>query len=134
MLSYIKNNSLERHVSFYGWVLQQKLQAVLAQSDILMVSSKQETLPMVIAEAMSAGKVVVSSNVGGIPEMVTHGEDGFLYNISAVENVLLILEQLHNNNILVQQIQARAKRKAMDTYHCDIVAQKTIAFYKLLLQ
>ncbi len=134
VLAFIKKNNLEGHVKLYGWITQPKLQEVLSQSDILIVSSKQETLPMVIAEAMSAGKVVICSTVGGIPEMVTDGKDGFLFNISTTENIISILEQLYNNNTLVQQIQTSARERAIDTYHCDKIAQKTISFYKLLLK
>lgn len=134
VLSYIKDNQLEKNVTFYGWVPQQKLKSILSESDILMVSSKQESLPMVIAEAMSAGKVVVSSITGGTSEMITNGVDGFLYNISAIENVLPILEKLYDNDKLVCQIQGKAKQKAMATYHCNMVAQKTIAFYKSVLK
>ena len=133
VLAFIKNNNLEEYITMYGWVSQEKLKEVMAQSDILIVSSKQETLPMVIAEAMSAGKVVVCATVGGIPEMVHHGEDGFLFNTFAVENVLPVLEKLYNNNTLIQQIQTNARKKAIKTYHCDIVAQKTISFYQSLL-
>jgi glycosyltransferase involved in cell wall biosynthesis len=130
VLTFIKENQLEEYVTLYGWQTQQKLQQVLAQSDILIMSSKQETLPMVIAEAMSAGKVVVSSTVGGIPEMVKHEEDGFLFELSSVNNAVSILENLYNNDILMKQIQTKARKRAIETYHCDKVAQKTISFYK----
>ncbi len=134
ILSFIKNNQQEQYVTLHGWQSQQKLQEVLAQSDILIVSSKQETLPMVIAEAMSAGKVVVCSTVGGIPEMVKDGEDGFLFNIATIENALTILENLYNNNLVITSIQKKARNSAIDRYHCDKVAQKTISFYNQLLQ
>ena len=134
VLLFIKDNQLEKNVTFYGWVPQQKLRSILTESDILMVSSKQESLPMVIAEAMSAGKVVVSSITGGTPEMITNGVDGFLFNTSSVENVISILEELYDNDKLIYQIQMKAKQKAMASYHCDIVAQKTISFYKSVLR
>ena len=134
VLKFIKVNNLEKYIKLYGWITQEKLQEVLSQSDILIVSSKQETLPMVIAEAMSAGKVVICSSVGGIPEMVTHEKDGYLFNVSATENVIPILEKLYNNNKLVQQIQTAARERAIQTYHGDKVAQKTISFYKLLIK
>ena len=133
VVNFIKENGLESIVTFYGWVSQQKLQSIMANSDILVVSSKQETLPMVIAEAMSAGKVVVASDVGGISEMVTHEEDGFVFDIADVGNVIPILEKLYNNNTILQRMQTAARKKAMETYHCDMVAKKTIMFYNSFL-
>ncbi len=127
---YIKANNLDSFINFHGWTPQQQVQKIMGQSDILVMSSTQETLPMVIAEAMSAGKVVVASNVGGISEMVTHQENGFVFDIENIENLTTILKKLHNNYPLMQQIQIAARKKAMETYHCDIVAKKTISFYK----
>jgi glycosyltransferase involved in cell wall biosynthesis len=130
VINFIKENGLESFVTFYGWVSQQKLQLIMTNSDILVVSSKQETLPMVIAEAMSAGKVVVASDVGGISEMVTHEEDGFVFDIADVVNVIPILERLYNNNAILQRMQTAARKKAIETYHCNTVAKKTIMFYR----
>ena len=132
VLSFVKNNELEACIRFNGWLTQTKLQNELAVSDIIMVSSKQESLPMVIAEAMSAGKVVVSSITGGTPEMITDNTDGFLFDLTYKENALYILEKLYNNNPLIQKIQLKARQKALSTYYCDRVADKTIDFYRVL--
>lgn len=134
VLKFIKNNQLEEYLTLYGWQSQKKLQEVLTKSDILIVPSKQETLPMVIAEAMSAGKVVLCSSVGGIPEMVIHGDNGFLFDISSIDSPLSILQNLYNNDALIHQVQVKARSAAMETYHCDKVAQKTISFYQSVSQ
>ena len=87
---------------------------------------------MVIAEAMSAGKVVVSSITGGTPEMITDNIDGFLFDLLRKEKVISILEKLYDNNLLIQKIQVKAREKAVSLYHSDRVAKKTIDFYELL--
>jgi len=51
---------------------------LLAALDILMISSYSESFPNAILEAMSMGKPVIATNVGGIPELVEEGETGFL--------------------------------------------------------
>ena len=134
VVSFIQKNKLGEYITFHGWVNQQRVQQVLIQADILVVSSKQETLPMVIAEAMSAGKVVVSTTAGGIPEMVEDGVDGFLYALPDVEGLVSMLQKLYNNTSLVLQIQARARKKAMQTYGSKEVAERTISFYQALLK
>jgi glycosyltransferase involved in cell wall biosynthesis len=133
VLDYIANNQLEHYIHFHGWLSQEKFQCELVKCDILMVSSKQESLPMVIAESMSAGKVVVSSITGGTPEMITDNINGFLFDLSQPAVAIEILERLYNNNGLMQSIQLAAKQTAISNYHSITVAEKTIEFYKSIL-
>lgn len=131
---YITDNNLQAYITFHGWVTQAAVKDILQQSDILVVSSKQESLPMVIAEAMCAGKVVASSNVGGVYQMITHQKDGFIFENSNPLNLANILQQLYQNNTLVQQIQTEAKITGKSTYDSTKVAEKTIEFYKKIIQ
>ena len=133
ILSYVKDNKLEDYVHFNGWVSQPEVLSHIAKADILVVSSKHESLPMVIAESMAAGKVVVASTVGGIPEMVQDQVNGFLYDLSEPEKLVNILSDLYNNNEKIKSISAKAKETAIERYQCENVARKTLAFYKQCL-
>lgn len=132
VLRFIENNNLKNVITLHGWTSQQDVQTVLVQSDILVLSSLQETLPMVIAESMSAAKVVVCTAVGGVPEMINNEKDGFLFDSSNVNNIVLILEKLYHNDSLIRQIQLTARNRAALNYHCEIVAKKTLQFYQSL--
>jgi glycosyltransferase involved in cell wall biosynthesis len=85
---------------------------------------------MVIAECMSAGKVVIASRVGGIPEMINHGVNGYLMDINQPETLIDVLDDLYNNESKVKMISEKAKADAVNKYHCKSVAERTIAFYK----
>ena len=61
---------------FLGW--RKDIEAVLAITDIFVLTSIREGLPNVVLEAMAAGKPVVASGVGGTPEAVVHGVTGFV--------------------------------------------------------
>ena len=132
ILGYVKNKGLSKYIKFHGWVSQATVVEVLTIADILVVCSKQETLPMVIAEAMAAGKVVVSSDVGGVSEMITDGIDGFLFDLENGQKLYEILSKLYDNYDDIKLLEKHAKERAFATCNCEIVAKKTLAFYQRL--
>jgi glycosyltransferase involved in cell wall biosynthesis len=130
---YIETNKLHNLINFRGWVNKTEVVNSIAQSDILVVSSQHESLPMVIAECMAAGKVVIASTVGGIPEMITHEKDGFLFSIYKKDDLSNLLQRLYNNNIEINKISVNARSRALNQYKADEVAMKTIQFYKKII-
>lgn len=66
----------------------------LSQMDIFVLSSKREGFPVAILEAMAAGRSVVATSVGGVREVITHGENGLIVppeNTDALTEALLYL-------------------------------------------
>ncbi len=80
----IVRHGLEEHVEMLGWLPQKDLQDIYSRSHIFLHPSElteendQEGVPNSMLEAMAAGLPVVATYHGGIPEAVTHGEDGYL--------------------------------------------------------
>ncbi|MDE3213351.1 MAG: glycosyltransferase family 4 protein [Bacteroidota bacterium] len=67
------------YCTFYGNVGDKdQLQEIYKQSDILLLTSAYEGLPIAVMEMMAFGKVIVSTAVGGIPDYIENGERGFL--------------------------------------------------------
>lgn len=133
IINYVQKNKLQNSVTFHGWVGQNVILNYLNNSDILVMTSMVETLPMVIAEAMAAGKVVVSSDVGGVPNMITHKKNGFIFSLNHPNYLYEILKTLYDNHYLMQSISMEARKFAHDSYHHHSVAQKTLLFYKSCL-
>lgn len=129
---YISDNRLDEQIQFHGWITQSAVMKVLEQSDILVVCSQHESLPMVIAESMAAGKTVVASAVGGIPEMIDHDKNGYLFNLTQPTQLEDILTDLHGNNKKIKKIGNQARIKA-SRYQNETVAKETILFYKHIL-
>ena len=63
-------------VKFFGW--RDDIETIMQIIDLLVLPSLNEGMGRVVVEAMAAGKPVVASNVGGIPDLVVHGQTGFL--------------------------------------------------------
>jgi L-malate glycosyltransferase len=67
---------VERHVSFLG--KQNHVERLIPLAHVLLMPSEMESFGLVALEGMACGVVPVATRVGGVPELITHGEDGFL--------------------------------------------------------
>jgi glycosyltransferase involved in cell wall biosynthesis len=81
------------NIRFEPGVTMQDAPAVIDACDVLLVPSRDEVTPMVILEAMAAGKIVVASRVGGVPEMIVPGETGLLFPAEDVAALAALLRQ-----------------------------------------
>jgi glycosyltransferase involved in cell wall biosynthesis len=81
-------HGLQQAISFVGET--KDVQLYLNKSDIFILPSKDEGLPMAIIEAMRSSLPIISTRVGGIPEMIEHGYNGILIepNAEALYHVL----------------------------------------------
>ena len=72
----IKKLNLEKQVVLTGW--RRDIPEILAASDVLVLNSRWEGLPVVVLEALSSGCPVVATATGGVAEVVLEGRTGFL--------------------------------------------------------
>jgi glycosyltransferase involved in cell wall biosynthesis len=73
---------LSSRVFFHGWVTPEQVQKVMASSDILVLPSLSEGLPVVGMQALAAGLAILGSDVGGISDVVQSGQNGFLVPVN----------------------------------------------------
>lgn len=91
---YVMENHLENYVNFLGWVDGEKKKKALENSQILILPSYNEGLPIAILEAISYGMPVIATNVGSIAEAVFEGENGFLVNPGDIDGYVNALQHL----------------------------------------
>jgi len=68
----------------FGAVDQRLMAQIMAASDVVALPSYKEGLPAILCEAMLSGRAIVATDVGGIPEIVTHGETGYVVPVADV--------------------------------------------------
>ena len=76
--TFIKEHGLESFVSYEGWIAGQKKIDCLNWEDVYILPSYNEGLPIAILEAMAYSHPVISTPVGGIPEVIETGKNGML--------------------------------------------------------
>ena len=89
--SFIQSNNLQSFVKFEGWVAGEKKEKLLNWADIFILPSYNEGLPIAILEAMSYNTAIISSPVGGIPEIINHKKNGMLVmpgNIKEIDEAM----------------------------------------------
>lgn len=130
----VSDNELAGQVTFYGWQTQEQILGVHEKCRIFVLPSQQETMPVVIGEAMALGKVVVASNVGAVSEMVTDKSSGFLFERNNIEQLCGLLRLLYNNKALIETVSNNAMDEAREKFHPESIASKTYDFYLKVLQ
>ena len=76
----IHTYNLEKNISLAGNASLDQMLALYSEASIMVMTSFQETAPLVISEAMATGTPVIASRISGIPAMVSENTSGFLIN------------------------------------------------------
>ena len=117
--------------SFVG--KQPKIVDYLSVADVLLLPSEQESFGLAALEAMACEVPVVASRVGGVPEVVTDGETGFLSEVGDIEKMSNDAARLLADVAFRQAMGKRARESALSRYRTEIVIPQYIDFYQRVL-
>lgn len=126
----IERNKITDKVVLLGHIDHTQLVQELAKASVFLLPSRQENAPMAIAEAMAAGIPVVAANRCGMPYMVEEGRTGFLIDPESTEQIADRLARLVTSQELCEQMGRASRCVAMERFHPQVVAEKTLAVYK----
>ncbi|HSI70126.1 MAG TPA: glycosyltransferase family 4 protein [Gillisia sp.] len=127
----LKDYNLEKKVFFTGYL--PNASNFLPQFDILSMSSQSEGLPQVIYEAAWHMVPVVSTDVGGIPEFISHNENGLLSPKNDAEKLAENIAVLLANPDLGKTFAARSYEKLQPQFTAEFMARETLQEYRKVL-
>lgn len=106
---------------------------ILSATNIFTLFSKWEGLPLSIIEAMYAGKPVISNDVGGISELITHEINGFLINDFDINKTADYLEVLLKDNTLLKDMGLLNMSKGKERFSLDKMVKEYDNLYKSIV-
>lgn len=121
---------LNQFVKFLG--ARDDVPALLKFADIFVLPSLQDNMPLSLIEAQLAGKAIVTSDAGGIPEMVKHGETGLIAPAGDSTVLLGHLKNLLENDTLTNSISSNAKQWGFEHWSMELMAERILTSYKNL--
>ncbi len=123
---------LEGRVLFLG--VRNDVPKLLAASDVLVLSSEYEGVPLTVLEAMAAGKPVIATAVGGVPELVEDGVTGILVPPRNPEALAQGILRLAKDADLRQRMGKAAQQWALERFDIARTAREYEALYLRLLR
>lgn len=106
---------------------------LLAASDIFMLPSHWEGLPVSVIEAMHAGMPIITTKVGGIPELVAHESEALLIDPAAPDQIATSVLRLADDPALRQALGTQARARAQGQFSISAMTRRIEAIYSELL-
>jgi len=128
----IKTLSVEDCVTYAGWVDGQLKTELLAAADVYILPSYNEGLPVSILEAMAYGLPVISTPIGGIPEVVREGINGFLVEPGNTQEIADRIGKMVNSRELAAEM-GKASLQTVKPFMADSVFPELDTIYASLL-
>ena len=127
----IEKLDLERNVKLEGLITRKELPIFLSNIDIYIQSSCTESAPITIKEAMAASLPIISTDVGGISEVIINGKTGFLIPYGSKEKFIKGLVQLIDMEPKKKrELGLNARQYALRHFSIDKLAKQNAEFYK----
>lgn len=117
-------------VTFAGWVSGAEKERLLQNADIFILPSHNEGLPVSLLEAMRLGIPVISTRVGGIPELIDEGVSGLLVTAGNVEEIASAISRFVEDQTFARLVGEEGMRRVKDEFSSSIGTQALNEIYE----
>jgi N-acetyl-alpha-D-glucosaminyl L-malate synthase BshA len=127
----VKELKLSGDVYFLGE--QDYLEPLFLCADLFLLPSEQESFGLTALEAMNCGVPVIAAEVGGLPEVIRHGETGFLFPVGEIKNMAEKTVKLLGDPESHELFRVQARRRAAQCFNASKIIHQYEAFYAEIL-
>lgn len=129
----IEKYNLNEDVQFLGILDEDEMYKRYLKTNVFVCPSTIENSPNSLGEAMLLGVPSVASNVGGIPDLLEHKTEGFLYQSDAPEMLAHYVENIFNEEINIRMLSLKSREKALKIYDPEKNLQDLLNIYKSII-
>jgi L-malate glycosyltransferase len=116
-----RRGGISAHVVISGY--QMDVRPLLAACDVMAVPSRTEALALAAIESMAMAKPVVHADVGGARELITHGEDGYIFPAASPAHFVDALLRI-SDPVVRRRMGANARRKVETSFTEDVMVDR----------
>lgn len=128
----VKELKLTDDVYFLGE--QDHIEPLFLCADLFLLPSEQESFGLTALEAMACGVPVISTETGGLSEVITHGETGYLLPVGEIKKMAEKASVLLTDPKKHELFQTNARRRATQFFNADKIIQQYETFYEEILE
>jgi N-acetyl-alpha-D-glucosaminyl L-malate synthase BshA len=128
----VKKLNIGDKVLFLG--KQDSVEELYSISDLMLLLSEKESFGLVALEAMACGVPCIGTNVGGIPEVIDHGQSGYICELGDIEDMSNKAIDLLRNSVKHQQFSESSVKLVREKFQATTIVKQYEDLYKSLLQ
>lgn len=128
----VKELKLGDHVYFLGE--QDYLEPLFFCADLFLLPSEQESFGLTALEAMACGVPVICTETGGLPEVISHGETGYLFPIGEIKKMAAIAVGLLKSPEKHDLFRNQARKRAYQRFNADRIIPQYESYYEEILR
>ena len=120
-------------VTMLGWVSGEAKQQAFTEADIYVLPSYSECMPIGILEAMSAALPIVATDVGGVPDTLNHGVQGFLVTPADIGALTDALDNLIGDAELRYKMGMAGRKRVQEYFAVELILKQVEALYQEMI-
>lgn len=130
----VKELNIERHIVWLGNISQMKLAEQYSKTRVFVLSSSIENHSSSLKEAMMVGIPSIASAVGGVPEYVHHGKNGFLYRFEEYEIMAGYIKKLFEEDELAVKVSEAGRKNMLELHSNTNIFDTMVKIYKDIVE